>query len=31
VGTNERLIYVDHMRCMVRDHARIKREKCVTC
>jgi hypothetical protein len=27
MGTRERLLYVDHVRCMVGDHARIEREK----
>jgi hypothetical protein len=31
MGTNERLLYKDHVRCMARDHARIEREKRVTC
>jgi hypothetical protein len=31
VGTSERLLYVDHMRCMAGDHVQIKRGKRVAC
>jgi hypothetical protein len=31
VGTSERLSYVDHMRCMVRDHTQIKRGGRMSC
>jgi hypothetical protein len=31
VGTSERLSYTDHMRCMVRDHMRIKHEGRMEC
>jgi hypothetical protein len=31
VGTSERLSYMDHVRCMVRDHTQIKRGGCMVC
>jgi hypothetical protein len=31
MGTSERLLYTDHMRCMVEDHTHIERGKCVAC
>jgi hypothetical protein len=31
VGTSKSLLYVDHVRCMVRGHVRIERGKHVTC
>jgi hypothetical protein len=30
-GDLRKVAYVDHVRCMVRDHMRIEREKRVTC
>jgi hypothetical protein len=31
MGTSERLSYMDHVRCMLRDHTQIKRGGCMAC